>query len=140
MTLKDTLATLESLGDEKVRAQNRRQGAGDNPFGVRLGDIRKLAAKIQGDDQLAIATIPCRRVARRPSPRSGSTKWCLGKAERTPPSRAMGNAQGETSIATRKQGERVGDVDGARAIGPVLRRPAGGRPSSAAGKKRSTVE
>jgi 3-methyladenine DNA glycosylase AlkD len=43
------------MGDEKVRAQNSKQGAGDNQFGVRLGDIRKLAAKIKSDDQLAVA-------------------------------------------------------------------------------------
>jgi 3-methyladenine DNA glycosylase AlkD len=55
MTLKETLARLESLGDEKVRAQNRKSGAGDNQFGVRLGDIRKLAAKIKQDDRLARA-------------------------------------------------------------------------------------
>jgi 3-methyladenine DNA glycosylase AlkD len=55
MTLDETLARLESLGDEKVRAQNRRNGAGDNQFGVRLGDIRKLAAEIKNDDQLAAA-------------------------------------------------------------------------------------
>ena len=54
-TLEDTLRQLESLGDEKVRAQNRKQGAGDNQFGVRLGDIRKVAAKIGLDDQLAMA-------------------------------------------------------------------------------------
>jgi len=55
MTLKETLAQLEALGDEKVRAQNRKRGAGDNQFGVRLGDIRKLAAKIKTNDALAIA-------------------------------------------------------------------------------------
>jgi 3-methyladenine DNA glycosylase AlkD len=55
MTLKDTLAQLESLGNEKVRAQNKKNGAGDNQFGVRHGDIRKLAAKIKTNDQLAIA-------------------------------------------------------------------------------------
>ena len=55
MTLKDTLAQLASLGDEKVRAHNKKNGAGDNQFGVRLGNIRKLAAKIKTDDQLAIA-------------------------------------------------------------------------------------
>ncbi len=55
MTLEEALSRLESLGDEKVRAQNRRNGAGDNQFGVRLGDIRKLAAEIQGDDALASA-------------------------------------------------------------------------------------
>ena len=55
MTLKDTLAQLESLGDEKRRAHNRKNGAGDNQFGVQLGDIRKLAAKIKTNHQLAIA-------------------------------------------------------------------------------------
>lgn len=55
MTLNETLAQLKSLGNEKVRAQNRNNGAGDNQFGVRLGDIRKLAAQIKPDDQLAMA-------------------------------------------------------------------------------------
>ncbi len=55
MTLEETLAQLESLGDEKVRAQNRRNGAGEQQFGVRLGEIRKLAAKIKNDDALASA-------------------------------------------------------------------------------------
>jgi 3-methyladenine DNA glycosylase AlkD len=53
-TLKDALAQLESLGNEKVRAQNRRNGAGDNQFGVMLGDIRKLAAKIKTNRALAL--------------------------------------------------------------------------------------
>ncbi len=55
MTLKDTLATLKSLGDEKVRAYNIRNGAGKDQFGVKLGDIRKIAAKIKADDALAAA-------------------------------------------------------------------------------------
>src|SRR5262245_41829388 len=54
-TLKETLAQLEALGDEKVRAQNSKNGAGGNQFGVRLGDIRKLATKIKTDHALAIA-------------------------------------------------------------------------------------
>lgn len=53
VTLKETLAQLKSLGDEKVRARNTRNGAGKNQFGVQLGDIRKLAAKIKIDDRLA---------------------------------------------------------------------------------------
>lgn len=52
-TLKDTLAKLKSLGDEKVRAHNKKYGAGDNQFGVKMGDIRKLAAKIKINDKLA---------------------------------------------------------------------------------------
>ena len=55
MTLDDALAQLQSLGDEKVRAHNRKHGAGDNQFGVRLGDIRKLAATIRSDHELALA-------------------------------------------------------------------------------------
>ena len=55
MTLKDTLAPLKSLGAEKVRAHNRKYGAGSNQFGVKLGDIRKLAAKIKTNDKLASA-------------------------------------------------------------------------------------
>ena len=54
-TLKETLTQLEALGNEKVRAQNSKNGAGDNQFGVRLGDIRKLAAKIKTNHALAIA-------------------------------------------------------------------------------------
>jgi len=53
MTLKETLAKLKALGDEKVRTINHRNGAGDNQFGVKLGDIRKVAAKIKTDDKLA---------------------------------------------------------------------------------------
>ena len=55
MTLKDILAQLESLGNEKVRAHNKKYGAGDNQFGVPLGDIRKLAKKIKTNDALALA-------------------------------------------------------------------------------------
>ena len=54
-TLQKTLAQLESLGNEKVRAMNKKNGAGDNQFGVRLGDIRKVAAEIKSDDELATA-------------------------------------------------------------------------------------
>ncbi len=55
MTLKATLAQLKSLGNEKVCAHNKKLGAGANQFGVRHGDIRKLAAKIKTDDELAIS-------------------------------------------------------------------------------------
>jgi 3-methyladenine DNA glycosylase AlkD len=53
MTLKETLAQLKSLGNETVRTLNIRNGAGENQFGVKLGDIRKLAEKIKTNDQLA---------------------------------------------------------------------------------------
>lgn len=55
MTLKETLAQLEALGDEKMRAQNTKNGAGDNQYGVRLGEIRKLAKKIKTDHELGVS-------------------------------------------------------------------------------------
>ena len=55
MTLKEALKQLESLGDEKMRAQNARHGAGKNQFGVKRGDIRKVAEKIKTDHELALA-------------------------------------------------------------------------------------
>ena len=55
VNLQETLARLESLGNERMRAQNRKHGAGDNQFGVRLGDIRTLAAEIKSNHELAIA-------------------------------------------------------------------------------------
>jgi 3-methyladenine DNA glycosylase AlkD len=54
MTLEETLAQLESLGSEKVRVQNSKNGADNNQFGVRHGDIRKLAAEIKVNHELAI--------------------------------------------------------------------------------------
>ena len=55
MTLKETLEQLEALGSAKVRAQNAKSGAGDNQFGVSLGDIRVLAKKIRTDHPLALS-------------------------------------------------------------------------------------
>ncbi len=55
MTLAETLTQLEALGDEKVRARNAKRGAGDNQFGVNLGDIRKVAKKAKTDHELALA-------------------------------------------------------------------------------------
>lgn len=55
VTVKETLAQLQALGHAKVRAQNSKRGAGNNQFGVRLGDIRKLAAKLKTNHALAKA-------------------------------------------------------------------------------------
>jgi len=52
-TVKNVLKELEALGDEKVRAQNRKHGAPDNQYGVKLGDIRKVAAQLKGSEGLA---------------------------------------------------------------------------------------
>lgn len=55
MTLTEALARLEALGSDRMRAQNRRSGAGDNQFGARLGDIRTLAKEIKANHALALA-------------------------------------------------------------------------------------
>lgn len=55
MTLNETLKQLKALGDAKVRAQNAKSGAGDNQFGVSLGDIRALAKKIKTNHALALS-------------------------------------------------------------------------------------
>jgi 3-methyladenine DNA glycosylase AlkD len=54
MTLDEALNQLEALGNAKVRAQNAKSGAGDNQFGVSLGDIRILAKKIRANHALAM--------------------------------------------------------------------------------------
>lgn len=53
MALEESLTLLEALGSEKMRAQNIRHGAGENQFGVRRGDIRKLAKTIKHNHELA---------------------------------------------------------------------------------------
>lgn len=53
-TVEEALARLEALGNEKIRARNRKNGADDNQFGVAMGDIRKVAAKIKTDHLLAL--------------------------------------------------------------------------------------
>ncbi len=55
MKLKEAMAQLEALGNERVRERNVRNGAGENQFGVQSGDIRKLAKKIKADRELAMA-------------------------------------------------------------------------------------
>jgi 3-methyladenine DNA glycosylase AlkD len=54
MTLKQALAQLEALGDEKTRKHNVKYGAGANQFGVKHGDIRALAKKMQSHPELAM--------------------------------------------------------------------------------------
>ncbi|RBQ02228.1 DNA alkylation repair protein [Pedobacter miscanthi] len=55
MNLTETLSTLQSLADEKVRKQHLKNGARENLFGVKMGDIRTLAKKIKTDHQQALA-------------------------------------------------------------------------------------
>ena len=55
ITLEEILAQLKALGNKKVRAHNKKNGAHDNQFGVRLGDIRNLAKQIKASHELATA-------------------------------------------------------------------------------------
>lgn len=54
MTVKETLSQLKALGNEKMFAQNKRNGASDNQFGVRLGEIKALSKKIKTNHTLAL--------------------------------------------------------------------------------------
>jgi 3-methyladenine DNA glycosylase AlkD len=54
VTLEGILKQLKSLGDAGVRAQNAKWGAGNNQFGVKRGDVRKLADKIKTNHELAL--------------------------------------------------------------------------------------
>ncbi len=52
--MNEILSQLEMLGDEKIFARNKRHGAGDNQFGVKLGELRKMAKKIKTDHTLSL--------------------------------------------------------------------------------------
>lgn len=54
MKLKEALTQLKTLGNESVRKRNAKSGAGDNQYGVQMGDIRKLAKKIKADHELGL--------------------------------------------------------------------------------------
>lgn len=54
MTLDETMARLESLADEKVKARYLKNGSGENLFGVKRGDVRALAKAIKRNHALAL--------------------------------------------------------------------------------------
>lgn len=54
MTLKAILDQLKKLGNEKMRTQNINHGAKGEQFGVRLGDIRKIAKTIKSNHELGL--------------------------------------------------------------------------------------
>lgn len=53
-TLTETLDQLAAIGDEKTRKYNLKNGVGENQFGIKLGDLRKLAKKIKTNHKLAL--------------------------------------------------------------------------------------
>lgn len=54
ITVPALLARLESLGDAARRAHNKRAGAPDNQFGVKLGDLRTIAKELKTNHELAL--------------------------------------------------------------------------------------
>lgn len=54
MKVKDVLTQLKALGDDARRKHNTKAGAPDNQFGVKLGDLRAMAAKIKTDHDLGL--------------------------------------------------------------------------------------
>ncbi len=46
MSIEDVLAQLEAWGSENTRKIYTRYGAGDNQFGVTLGNLRSLAKEL----------------------------------------------------------------------------------------------
>ena len=54
MTRDEALTRLEALGSEKLRVQNAKRGVTGEQFGVKMGDIRKLADEIKADHALAL--------------------------------------------------------------------------------------
>lgn len=54
MTLQPILDRLKSLSNEKMFAHNAKNGAGDNQYGVKLGDLRKVAKEVKDNQELAL--------------------------------------------------------------------------------------
>jgi 3-methyladenine DNA glycosylase AlkD len=54
MNSKEILVQLKALSNEKMMAHNKKFGAGENQFGVKMGDIRALAKKIKTNHELAL--------------------------------------------------------------------------------------
>lgn len=54
MTLQEALTALEKLGNPTTKKHNTKNGAPANQYGVPMGDIRKLAAKIKTDHDLGL--------------------------------------------------------------------------------------
>lgn len=54
MTKEEILSELKLLGTEKQYNYNLKKGAGENQFGVKMGDIRKLAKMVKPNLDLAL--------------------------------------------------------------------------------------
>lgn len=47
MTLSEVMTELEALGTQKQRDFNKKNGADDNQFGLKMGDLRVVAKKLR---------------------------------------------------------------------------------------------
>lgn len=54
MTTNQILDQLKALSDKSTLTYNSKHGVGENQFGVKLGDIRKIAKDIKSDHPLAL--------------------------------------------------------------------------------------
>lgn len=54
MTIREVMDRLQALGDQKTRELNVRRGAGENQYGVKLGDLRALAKEIKSNHELGL--------------------------------------------------------------------------------------
>src|SRR5690606_27114726 len=54
-TVTEVLTELATLANDQVRERNSRLGYGSDQFGVKLGDIRKVAVRYKSDHDLALA-------------------------------------------------------------------------------------
>lgn len=53
-TLEEIQDQLRALSDDKTRSHNAKNGVGENQYGVKLGDLRKVAKKIKINHNLAL--------------------------------------------------------------------------------------
>lgn len=53
MTYDEAMSELKARGNEQTRKVNAKNGAGDNQFGVKMGDLRVIAKAIKTDPGLA---------------------------------------------------------------------------------------
>lgn len=54
MTVEEAMRRLQAQGNEKQRTMNAKNGAGDNQFGVKMGDIRTIAKEAKTDHELGL--------------------------------------------------------------------------------------
>ena len=54
MTVKQVLKKLKSLGTERQREFNKKNGASEKQFGVKRGDVRKVAKELKTNHELAL--------------------------------------------------------------------------------------